>query len=79
MVTQPCLKIMHVCAQTFLFQGLSVSWLYGGHINKNPVASKGSSYDSSNNFDQDINYIQASQSSLPFSNNNETNYKGIFL
>jgi hypothetical protein len=55
----------------FLFQGLSVSWLYGRHRNKNPVASKGGSYDSNNNFDQDSNYIQASQSSLSFSNNND--------
>jgi len=70
---------MHVCALTgtFSFQRLSVSWLYGGHRNKNPVAFK-SSYDSNNNFDQDSNYIQASQSSLSFSNT-ETNYKGRFL
>jgi hypothetical protein len=63
----------------FSFQGLAVSWLYGGHRNKNPVSFKSSSYDSNNNFDQDNNYIQASQSSLSFSNNTETNYKGRFL
>lgn len=65
----------------FLFQELSVSWFYGEHRNKNPVAFKVSSYDSNNNnnFDQDGNYIQASQPSLSFSNNTETNYKGRIL
>jgi len=72
---------MHICAQMgiFSFQRLSVSWLYGGHRNKNTVAFKGSYYDSNNDFDQDSSYIQAPQSSLSFSNNIETNYKGRFL
>jgi len=80
MVTQPCLKIMHVCAQMsiFSFQGLSVSWLYGGHRNKNPVAFKDSYYNSNNNFDQNSNYIQTPQSALSFSNNIETNYTRRF-